>query len=497
MHSNVIRNIVLAIALVLCATLQCVQSYKAVVVEYKSIPDGANTVLKNIDNYVQHVDQSSRDVDIIVFPEYGLTTLEVFEKPNWKEEYTLQAPKSYEGIDLCSTTEVEKALRDISCVAQRKEIYVVINFIEKDNSTTQDIFYNTNLVFDKLGKIVAKYRKINLYEENELTPGNEIVTFTTTFGVKFGIFTCYDILFKYPALEILDKDVYDIIYPTAWISQTPFGISLSVQAGYAKKNKVNLLASNYNNPPKANGGSGIYRGTGAIKTQISGQYTSFIVELAAINPAPGPGDKTCGASPDFGDVDGRAAGKVPTIENYVTRKTEGYSSSYKDLTLGDTEFKAEICDGSLCCKFEATTIAALATGNGIYKWSLSQKDGAVSCALVFCKTNEDSSCGERIDKNTINTIFTKISVKGNFRKEQYTLPITSTAILNPIYKYSYCAKGTSDSTNEDISMEINENASDLTAFGIVGFRSSAAVALWGNTIVVLLLGLYALFRNYI
>lgn len=52
------------------------------------------------------------------------------------------------------------------------------------------------------------------------------------------------------------------IIPTFYLF---FSISaLSVQRGYSLSSGANLLAANYNNPKKGNGGSGIYFGNGTI-----------------------------------------------------------------------------------------------------------------------------------------------------------------------------------------------------------------------------------------
>lgn len=51
----------------------------------------------------------------------------------------------------------------------------------------------------------------------------EIVTFDTDFGVKFGTFICFDILFSVPPLSLTRiEGVSNIVYTTAWFSETPF-----------------------------------------------------------------------------------------------------------------------------------------------------------------------------------------------------------------------------------------------------------------------------------
>lgn len=64
---------------------------------------------------------------------------------------------------------------------------------------------------------------MHLLDGTVLKEGTSLSTFYTDFGVTFGMFSCFDILFKNPALKIFDnKSVTDVIYTTAWSSQLPF-----------------------------------------------------------------------------------------------------------------------------------------------------------------------------------------------------------------------------------------------------------------------------------
>lgn len=79
----------------------------------------------------------------------------------------------------------------------------------------QDRLSNTTLVFDPRGEVVARYRKIHLFdvdiagqpsfrESDTIAPGDEIVTFDMD-GTKVGLAICYDLrfpeLFRKMALE--------------------------------------------------------------------------------------------------------------------------------------------------------------------------------------------------------------------------------------------------------------------------------------------------------
>lgn len=86
-----------------------------------------------------------------------------------------------------------------------KELGVYIHcgsIMEKSND---DKVFNTSLLFDRSGKVIAKYRKIHLYdahlenkvietESDYIKAGNEIVTAETDFGTV-GLTICYDVRF--------------------------------------------------------------------------------------------------------------------------------------------------------------------------------------------------------------------------------------------------------------------------------------------------------------
>ena len=170
------------------------------------------TIKKNLKAYGIYADTAkSQRAEILVFPEYGLTTI-------------VSDPTDY-AVDLTDSSG-DSVLTKLSNIARERQIYVVVNLLEKErDSNTTTKYYNTDLVLDKNGAIILKYRKINLFQEDMLTPGdaNQTQTFSTTFGVTFGIFTGYDILFHYPSRNIFkNSDVTDVVYPSAWTSYMPF-----------------------------------------------------------------------------------------------------------------------------------------------------------------------------------------------------------------------------------------------------------------------------------
>ena len=151
-------------------------------------------------------------------------------------------------------------MKTLSSMAVNFSTYLVTNIVEKvkcDDASSSDsenckntgyYYYNTDVVFDRNGTIISRfvylirrtnnlfvdfsYHKYNLFGEYAVDRPDEpqIETFETDFGVKFGIFTCFDILFKSPAQPVLNENI-DIIYPTNWRSELPFltGLFLTVR----------------------------------------------------------------------------------------------------------------------------------------------------------------------------------------------------------------------------------------------------------------------------
>lgn len=87
---------------------------------------------------------------------------------------------------------------------------------------TDIFYYYATHVFNSYQ---IRYRKFHLFGEAGFTapPTPDIATFDTDFGVRFGMITCFDIMFEQPAMTLVNTyGVTDIIFPTAWFSEAPF-----------------------------------------------------------------------------------------------------------------------------------------------------------------------------------------------------------------------------------------------------------------------------------
>lgn len=280
-------------------------TYTAAVVTYNpefdpsvSSVEGANAIkAKNLVAYESLLQQAhfqNSGVDIIVFPEYGLTGL--VPNNNFVSNNAEVIPDVEQNMPVkpCNNTQFSESLslQKLSCLAITYNIVIVANLIEGRDGNT----FNTNIVLDENGYLIAKYFKQHIYgPENSILTcpiGNGImenqeVTFTTSFGVEFGTFTCLDILYCNPALSLVRRGVKHFVFPTFWGNRFPHFVSVNVRQGWTWRNRVSILSSGIENNQHNyfSSGSGVYSSGHPLVYHISGgQYNArsgrvFVAEV--------------------------------------------------------------------------------------------------------------------------------------------------------------------------------------------------------------------------
>ncbi|GBL65497.1 Vascular non-inflammatory molecule 2, partial [Araneus ventricosus] len=166
---------------------------------------------------------SLQGADIIVFPEYGLFP-ECFR------------PQSTLFCERIPANPVEKAipcveakrfsgsptLRTLSCIARNNSMVVQANMAEylpckgERGCPSGHLQFNTNVVFDRNGALINRYRKEHLWNEGNFDKPRKKQNpkFTVDFGT-FLSYVCYDVFLE-RIIEEIKEDVDGIFFSTYW-----------------------------------------------------------------------------------------------------------------------------------------------------------------------------------------------------------------------------------------------------------------------------------------
>lgn len=170
------------------------------------------------------------------------------EKNRGKAEYVPDPTKAKSPVNPCAQPNEFKSnsiLSKLSCAAKNNAIYVVATMTDVQNCTQRarcpDGFkvYNTQVAFNKNGTLVGRYHKYNLYAEEvkffDVPPlehsyfdtefgrmGNVVTNVFCTVTVRCfaGMFICYDMVFKSPAVDLVEQfNVTTMLFSTHWFDQ--------------------------------------------------------------------------------------------------------------------------------------------------------------------------------------------------------------------------------------------------------------------------------------
>nr|XP_013189645.1 unnamed protein product [Amyelois transitella] len=387
-------------------------SYSAAVVEFQVTRNSSEAM----EDYIRLINEAAeQNADIIVFPEMTLTRGgEYFTVPinSLLKEYPIPAisPDLYDN-----------GMVSISRAARENQIYVVVNVQERVDCSDapgelcpeQKVYlFNTNVVFDRSGAVVDRYRKINLFGEITRTPSldNYLGFFETDFGVKFGHFICFDLMFQIPAIQVVEKNqITDVIFTTMWFSELPYLTAVQIQEAYAYRMNVNFLASGANNVGIGSAGSGIYSGkAGALVSTMPGVPTTRLM-VATVPKAPGqvtgPYPGPIYDSPE--DHDSLYLITDPSVRSHISR----------ELVHGFQEFT--ITDKDVSCHF---TVRLNQTGADVsHKYRAIVTDGIniysrremgiAACVVVACKNDTVDSCVYQFNDNERNVEVQELEIK--------------------------------------------------------------------------------------
>ncbi|XP_058463790.1 vanin-like protein 1 [Malaya genurostris] len=481
--------------------------YWAGVVEFsykdKDTEDASVNTAKNLERYVQMINSSETDpVDIIVFPEYGLNAIETASF----------VPGADEKIAPCNNFEYERIVQDLSCVARARRKYLVVNLVEKAVCPEKEdtrrcaadglYHFNTNVVYDRNGVVIARYRKYNLFGERGIntTTSVETVRFETDFGVLFGTFTCFDLMFDQPALQLIRDGVTDIIFTTMWFSELPFLTAAQIQQAWAFENNVNFLASGASYPEIGSTGTGIFAGKrGRILAIMNHQadVKLYVAKVPKIDRAEAEINRQPVVKYNPSEMKNLKL-KRDQLDTYETVNLPLESSNNYTLTL---------CQTSLCCNFTLNYTVNLPVSNQqFYRYRLAVNNGArtfdgfadgfiTACAIFACTGDNLETCGARFENSntTVNAIqFNSIDLHGVFPgdDEVFLMPNSVDMSILPLevdeFQYSERKFLEDTKTFKEIRHTLISPRSDLFTFAIWGrqFVSTSSGVVLQNTLVL-------------
>jgi pantetheine hydrolase len=140
-----------------------------------------------------------------------------------------------------------------SCMARENHIVVMVNMVDwidcdshEDSNCPSDGHYQitTDVLFDEQGRLAAKYHKSHewpglkpLYDQ-PTQPSQ--VTYKSSFGVEFGLFICFDIMFNDPPVVLVNSGVKHFLYA---VKQGLIGEETLI-SGFSRRHNITLLSAN-------------------------------------------------------------------------------------------------------------------------------------------------------------------------------------------------------------------------------------------------------------
>ena len=161
----------------------------------------------NLEKATSMIEESIKNkADFIVLPE-------MFNCPYSNDKF----------IEYAEDEQDSSTINTISRLAGENNVYILAGSIPEKE---EDKIFNTSYLFDKKGNIIAKHRKMHLFdidvkdkitfkESDVLTAGNEFALAETKYG-KIGIGICYDVRFVELARIMVEDGALILFYPGAF-----------------------------------------------------------------------------------------------------------------------------------------------------------------------------------------------------------------------------------------------------------------------------------------
>eukprot|EP00966_Prymnesium_polylepis_P277182 6404266-Prymnesium_polylepis.1 len=152
--------------------------YRAAYVEYRAVSPcgsgscGAAQKRASVTAYTSFIEQAAESkVDLIVFPEYGITGFSSYDAASWQQGgYTENIPSPGRTrtvpCDAPSSFVGAPSVVALSCAAKQHGVAVVANLMDMEPWGSE--MFNTDVALDTDGALLAKYHKQNLWGESNV-----------------------------------------------------------------------------------------------------------------------------------------------------------------------------------------------------------------------------------------------------------------------------------------------------------------------------------------
>eukprot|EP00742_Colponemidia_sp_Colp-10_P002343 GILJ01002499.1.p1 GENE.GILJ01002499.1~~GILJ01002499.1.p1 ORF type:complete len:314 (-),score=31.12 GILJ01002499.1:35-928(-) len=163
--------------------------------------------------------------NVIVLPEIFNSPYSNASFPVYAEPIPVPPSGCPEGAEL--DLSASPSVKMIVDAAKETNTYIIGGSLPEREG---DRLYNTSVIADRTGRILAKHRKVHLFdidipgkmtfrESDTLTAGNQITVVDTEYG-KFGVAICYDLRFPELAQSMSKKGARVLLYPGAFNTTT-------------------------------------------------------------------------------------------------------------------------------------------------------------------------------------------------------------------------------------------------------------------------------------
>eukprot|EP01068_Selenidium_serpulae_P008907 Selendium_serpulae@DN5104_c0_g1_i1.p1 len=197
----------------------CLCQIPSLTSKFSSVVEARKIAYETLEKYVQAAVTRYPSCDMVVLPE-------AWALP-YATKFFVDFAEEVPGIR-DSILPNHKSATLLSNLSSSNKVYIVGGSIAERSSEGK--LYNTCLVTDPSGTIIAKHRKTHLFdidipgritfkESDTLSPGGSVSTFSTPWG-KMGVGICYDVRFPELAMVMRQRGAKVLVYPGAFNTTT-------------------------------------------------------------------------------------------------------------------------------------------------------------------------------------------------------------------------------------------------------------------------------------